>query len=73
MQASNGDQHPVPRRYGGAWGIASVLAIVFGWLFLLGSVLLPENEFFLFVGVGLCSCGFVMEFFLRSPPMKKAD
>ena len=66
----NGDRNPnrcVPGRYGGAWGIASVVAIVVGWLFLLGSVLVRGAEALFFVGVGLCSCGFVMEFFLRAP------
>ena len=71
---SNGDQQPVarrlPGRYGGAWGVTSVLAIVVGWLFLLGSVLVPQFEVLLFVGVALCSGGFLMEFFLRSAPMK---
>lgn len=62
----------VPVRYGGAFGVASLVAIILGWIFLLGSVLVPGHEGFLFVGVVLCSCGFLMEFALRSP-LVKAD
>lgn len=74
LDASNREQHPVarrlPSRYGGLWGVLSVVAIVIGWLFLLGVVLVPEHGAFLYVGIMICSCGFLMEFFLRTPSMK---
>ena len=71
-RAPSGDPPRGPGRYGGAWGIGAVLAIVVGWVFLLGSVLLPgSHHLFPFcVGVGFCSCGFLMEFLLWSPPIK---